>query len=158
MNTVSLFLCVMVVEPIGEWIIHFLLHLYFDPKGEHKYHHDQIDKEKKVQLNYPILAMFTGATLFAPELIYLLAMLIRYEVGHYLIHSYPEIFITYASHHREHHRCDISNYGITAIWPDILFSTWREEFTAVSEYRVAQKIYNWRDSIPIKKRSVRWAL
>ena len=157
-NMLILMFSIFIVEPLVEWAIHFLLHVAFDPQREHWNHHRDVLDGKRKPFTYAVLAMMFPACYLAPELTYITFMVARFEIGHYMIHAYPELFPQYASHHREHHRCDVSNYCITAIWPDILFSTWREEYTGVSEYEVANLVYNWRDTIPIKRRSVRWAI
>ena len=157
-NMLILMFSVFIVEPVAEWTIHFFIHVLFDPQREHARHHDDVSDGKKTPFTCAVLAMLLPACCVAPELIYVTGMVARFEIGHYMIHAYPEFFSQYASHHREHHRCDVSNYGITAIWPDILFSTWREEYTGVSEYDIARCIYNWRETIPIRRRTIRWAL
>ena len=123
---VSLYYCVclFILGPIFEWFVHYALHKINN--AYHKSHHIYFYKNKvRVEilpgLVIPILIYFNC---------YILLLLnLKYYSIHTIIHKKPMmfngLFIYLVKHHTIHHRNPNYNFGVTCLWVDKLFNTYK---------------------------------
>lgn len=123
---VILYYCVslFIIGPIFEWFVHFVLHKINN--AYHKSHHINYYKDN--------IAVETIPAMIIPILIYfncyiLLLLDLRYYIVHTIIHKKPDIFnglfMCYANHHNIHHKNPTCNFGVSSIWVDKLFNTYK---------------------------------
>ena len=121
-----------VIRPILEWIIHYFLHK--TDNYIHKLHHIAVHRIIQQKLNYLcesgkekyILALSIG--FYLTEYYNLFVSLIYYWIIHNILHTTGLVFPKLYRHHYIHHKYPKFNYGVTTIWVDKLFGTYRDEY------------------------------
>ena len=107
-----------IVGPIFEWGTHLFLHKINNKI--HKSHHVQFHKNNVGIEYWPIILIifFIYYKLYS-----FLIPCLRYYLVHTLIHKKPNLVKVYSEHHKIHHIHTNCNYGVSTIWPDVLFGT-----------------------------------
>ena len=82
-----------------------------------------------------------------PSLLVLWLPVLRYKWTTTIMNIEPELLEDLTAHREEHLRCNVSNFCVSAMWPDTMFCTWRRPYNGVSEYRVLE---NMRRSEPMR--------
>jgi hypothetical protein len=62
----------------------------------------------------------------------------------------PELLEGLTAHREEHRRCNVSNFCVSAMWPDMMFSTWRRPYNGVNEYKVLERMRHSKTNAPEK--------
>ena len=109
---------IFITGPIFEWGTHLILHK--TNNKIHKSHHIEFHN-KNISIEYwpiPLIVIFIYFKLYM-----CLIPCLRYYIVHTLIHKKPKWVKKYARHHEIHHIHTNCNYGVSTIWPDILFGT-----------------------------------
>jgi len=115
---------IIVVAPICEWTIHYILHLINN--SNHYIHHKQVrenivNKKKNIRIErWPIIVIAFCAYY---QLYVCVFVFLKYYIIHTILHWYPTYLPSLANHHNTHHTYSKYNYCVTNIWPDKLFNT-----------------------------------
>ena len=122
-------------QPLVEYFIHRLLHIrhkyswiYKKAALYHKSHHDRfinLTNYSKYYGGHSIYLIVGSGYYIFPDAWLLWMCLLKYEISHTLVHAYPDLFVSYANHHKIHHLYPKYNYSFSAIWPDKLFNTYK---------------------------------
>lgn len=113
-----------IIEPIGEWTIHKLLHKL--NIWNHLSHHEEVTDNnlKKIQnITLEYWPIFPIVIFYYCNYIILSLCFLKYYVVHSIIHFYPNIMQGLTIHHETHHKYSKYNFCVSTIWPDILFNT-----------------------------------
>jgi hypothetical protein len=113
-----------ILGPMFEWFLHYFLHKINNKY--HKEHHILFYKNKINVEQLPILTISLFLYLNCPIL---LLLNLQYFVIHTIIHKHPNIFNGFFSylvkHHITHHKNPDYNFGVSYIWVDKLFNTYK---------------------------------
>lgn len=117
-----------IIRPIGEWLIHYMLHKLYKPHDEH---HKYIIKTNDYSYFYnsqkEIYLLPICVVLYILEFNNLFISLFFYLVVNTLIHNNPILLPMLFKHQMIHYKKNTLNYGITTRWVDILFGTYSKD-------------------------------
>ena len=121
-----------IIRPIGEWVTHYILHKINNKrhKDHHIFVHNLISYDKSYFYNSKkeIHLLPICIVLYILGFNKLFIALFYYWIIHILIHINPVLFPELFKHHAIHHKNPNVNYGVTTIWVDILFGTYKSEY------------------------------
>ena len=63
---------------------------------------------------------------------------LRYKLTTTIMEIEPGLMEGLTRHREEHLRCSVSNYCVSAMWPDVVFCTWRRPQSEVNQYKVLE--------------------
>ena len=119
------------IQPLLEYIFHRKVHINqkYDLFQIHKAHHIDIHQKK---YDHSLLNNMNYAVCLAP--LYFLSYgeyawlgIMKYQLGHYMLHRYPYIYPELTKFHMVHHQNPKVNYTVTAMWPDKVFGTYSKK-------------------------------
>ena len=117
-----------IIRPIGEWIIHYLLHKMSRIHIEHhKYIHKTNDFSYFYNIKRDIYLLPICAVLYILDFTNLFISLFYYLVINTIVHINPILIPVLFNHHMIHYKSMDVNYGVTTRWVDILFGTYKSE-------------------------------
>ena len=154
-ESLTMLVCLGMMQPLMEYVVHTTVHRWKDPMGYHRSHHTMFKVGDREYEDYSgdkntYIALALGYYLF-PQLYLLWLMIAKYEITHMVLHKYPEVFPRLTAHHKEHHRVSTSNYCVSAMWPDKMFCTWRRPQSDVNQFKVLEKMRKIEPAVTSKK-------
>ena len=119
------FVSLFILGPIFEWFIHYFLHIINNKY--HKAHHIDFYNNRVIIEKVPIITI----SLFLYLNWYILFLInLQYYVVHTILHRNPTIcggyFLYLVKHHQIHHKNPDYNFGVSNIWVDKLFNTYKD--------------------------------
>ena len=109
---------VIVIEPLGEWFFHLLLHKINNKS--HYIHHKHYNEKIVTPELWPIVS---ACIAFYYNYYHISFGFLKYWSVHTIIHFYPNIFPKLTNHHYTHHKYKQYNFAVSAIWPDYVLGT-----------------------------------
>lgn len=117
-----------IIRPIGEWIIHYLLHKMNQNHIEHhKYIYTTNDFSYFYNIKREIYLLPICVVLYILNFTNLFISLFYYLVINTMVHINPTLIPVLFNHHMIHYKTIDVNYGVTTRWVDILFGTYKSE-------------------------------
>ena len=129
-----------VIGPLLEYMVHVCVHVK----------QDRCILEGRLTSN-EILMVFLPLVYSWPSLMVLWLPVLRYKMTNVIMDMQPELLEGLTAHREEHRRCRVSNFCVSAMWPDIMFSTWRRPYNGVSEYKVLEKMRRLEPTVSPQK-------
>jgi hypothetical protein len=118
-----------VIGPMLEYMVHIYVHV----KQKRCILEDGLTSNEILMVGLPLVYSW-------PSLMILWLPVLRYKMMNVIMNMQPELLEGLTAHREEHRRCNVSNFCVSAMWPDMMFSTWRRPYNGVNEYKVLEKM------------------
>ena len=76
---------------------------------------------------------------------------LRYKLTTTIMEIEPGLMEGLTRHREEHLRCSVSNYCVSAMWPDIVFCTWRRPQSDVNQCKVLEEMRRIEPAVTSEK-------
>ena len=86
-----------------------------------------------------------------PWLMIIWLPVLRYKLTTTIMKIEPGLMEGLTRHREEHLRCSVSNYCVSAMWPDKMFCTWRRPQSDVNQFKVLEKMREIEPAVTSKK-------
>ena len=108
-----------IITPCIEYFVHRILHKI--NSTIHKTHHIEV-KNNINEIELYILP-FLAISIYN-EYNYLAIGILKYMIIHNMLHTHPDLLPSHlVNNHNIHHKFNNHNYGISSIYPDLIFNT-----------------------------------
>ena len=118
-----------VIGPLLEYMVHICVHV----KQDRCILEGRLTSNEILMVGLPLVYSW-------PSLMVVWLPVLRYKMTNVIMDMQPELLEDLTAHREEHLRCRVSNFCVSAMWPDMMFSTWRRPYNGVSEYKVLEKM------------------